>query len=88
MFTHKFSVGQCFQPVSNYILFFNLRQARRLSYAGQTKSPTHDEKGGKKFVRSSHFPPTPAGAGFGTCIEIEFQPVAVASSGQSLSHSA
>jgi hypothetical protein len=30
------------------------------------KAPTHDEKGLKKFVRSSHFPPTPAGAGFGT----------------------
>jgi hypothetical protein len=24
-------------------------------------------RGGKKFVRASHFPPTPAGAGFGTC---------------------
>jgi hypothetical protein len=47
-----------------------------------------NEKGLNKFVRSSHFPPTFVGAGIGTCIEIEFQPVAVASSGQSLSHSA
>jgi hypothetical protein len=55
---------------------------------GKQKAPTHGEKGLTKLVRSSHFSPTPVGAGFGTCIEIEFQPVAVTSSGQSLSHSA
>jgi hypothetical protein len=46
-----------------------------------------DEKGLKKFTLAAHFSPTTVGAGFGTCIEIEFQPVAVASAGQSLSHS-
>jgi hypothetical protein len=47
-----------------------------------------DEKGLKKSALASHFSQANlAGAGFGTCIEIQFQPVAVASSGQSLNHS-
>jgi hypothetical protein len=44
---------------------------------------------GCKLAHASHFPPTPAGAGIGTwTLKIALQPVAVASTGQSLSHSA
>ena len=47
------------------------------------------EKGLIKFARASHFSPALAGAGIGTwSLKNALQPVAVASSGQSLSHSA
>jgi len=47
------------------------------------------EKGLIKFARASHFSPTPVGAGIGTWPpRTRSEPVAVASSGQSLSHSA
>jgi hypothetical protein len=76
VFFHKILSGTGFQPVSfsNFppkrILadgFAVSGQARCLfHFQGKQKAPTHGEKGLTKLVRSSHFPPTPAGAGFGT----------------------
>ena len=60
-----------------------------LCFKANKKPRLMNEKGLAKLVRSSHFSPTPVGAGIGTwrCPDLSGQPVAVASSGQSLSHS-
>jgi len=58
-------------------------------FPGNKKAPTHGEKGLTKLAHASHFPLTPVRAGIGTWpLRTHSEPVAVASSGQSLSHSA
>jgi hypothetical protein len=88
LFTHKLFCRTGVAPVSELISFFNLRQARRLSYAGNKKAPTQDEKGRQNGCALLIFPKLMMlELELAPDIETKVQSVAVVSSGQSLDHS-
>jgi hypothetical protein len=88
LFTHKYFVGQASRLSLTEFCFLHLRQARRLSYAGNKKAPTQDEKGRQNGCALLIFPKLMMlELELAPDIETKVQSVAVVSSGQSLDHS-
>ena len=89
-FTHKslaYSVGR--RCCAARISFVQGRARGDVPYQGKQKAPTHGEKGLTKSVRCFSFSPdTRSRLELAPALKSKLQPVAVASLGQSLSHSA